>query len=143
MRQIPWKIVLAGLAACVGVGVSLGVVGGCSGSVDGTGDEQDVTSACQVFSVRDGKALSAKELDTLGDPVAKRILQGAGACPQSLDGILKRASESKDCKNGQITTRVVSERAVLRGEADTYRGVWNQSCGGGTDHDLFVSIFGI
>jgi hypothetical protein len=38
---------------------------------------------------------------------------------------------------------VVSERSLLLGKADSYRGVLSQDCDGSTDHELFVSIFGL
>jgi hypothetical protein len=131
------------LVSLVTVVAGTAVWAGCSsaGGDNQNGDDQDATGACKVIDEQTGKALTADQLKNLGDPIAQRIL--LGGCPQKVDGMLTAIRAAKDCTSPNITTRVVSERSLLLGKADSFRGVLTQDCQGGTDHDLFISIFGI
>jgi hypothetical protein len=110
--------------------------------LDGAGaDAQDVTAAtCKVVHAN-GQPVTPDELAKLDDPVAKRILRGG--CPQTLNGMFDALAKSPDCKQGSFSSHLVSEHSVLTGKPDVYRGVVSQDCSGGTDHDLFLSVFGI
>jgi hypothetical protein len=129
------------------VAVTLGGVAGsgaaCAPELGPTGSEQGsaLSTHCAVFGVPQDRPLSDDELARLGDPIANRILRTT--CPQELSGVLRVLRAAPDCADSQITSRVVSERSQLLGRPDVYRAVLTQDCAGGTDHDLFVSIFGV
>ncbi len=42
-----------------------------------------------------------------------------------------------------VSTRFVSDRSQVLGKADSYRAVITRECDGRTDHELFMSVFGI
>ena len=86
-------------------------------------------------------SLTSDELKKLGDPIATRVL--LAGCPQKLDGIIASLNKASDCNGSTIATQLVSDRSELLPKPDVYRGVMTQDCTGGTNHDLFVSIFGI
>ncbi len=46
-------------------------------------------------------------------------------------------------KNPGVNTRIVSDRSQVLDKADSYRAVITRQCDGRTDHELFMSVFGI
>ncbi len=139
---------------------------GCSAAEDTGSDEEDVTGACKVFFVKEDRFLTAAELNKLADPVAKKILQGKG-CPTKLSDIITKlnTTDAKKCSQGAdapppvgvtgdagakpagpppgTVTRFVSERSQELGAADSYRAVLTRECDGRSDHEFFISMFGI
>src|SRR5262245_57979469 len=129
------------VAVGVMAGISLGV--GCGSSEDDAeaGDNAISAGSCSILNAKTGKPATADELSKLNDPIAARVL--AGGCPQRLDGIVDSLKKAKDCTSPKVTTRVVSDRALLLDAPDSYRGVLSEDCQNQSDHELFVSIFGI
>ncbi len=159
------------LATLSAVLVSASFWAGCSSSAGDatTGDDQDATQACKVFFVKENRFLTADELKKLNDPIATKVLQGKG-CPTKLSEIVKKldTTDTKNCVGGGagsssggssgivppinkpgtgvpngVTSRFVSDASQELGKADTYRGVLTRQCDGRTDHELFISMFGI
>jgi hypothetical protein len=117
---------------------------GCSDHAQ-TGDDQNVTSgACAVIAVKDGHQLTADELVKLNDPIANLILQGEG-CPTTFAEIQAKLAKNDPCATNEegLTTRLVTDRAQLLEHPDSYRAVVKRACQKRTDHELFMSIFGI
>jgi hypothetical protein len=131
--------------------VVIGAIGaaGCGTSDDDgeSGSADIVSNSCGIVSGVDGHTLSDAELSALNDPVAKRVI--LGGCPQKLDGIIDSLHKATDCAPSTITTRLVSDRSLLLGKADSYRAVLSQECSQKPsdevtkNHDLFVSFVGI
>ncbi len=124
---------------------------GCQQSDGGqTGDDQNVTSACTVFSEREHRMLTGAELAKLNDPVAKRILQGTG-CPTNYAEISQKLTKTDgagDCDDPtrastNVNTRFVSERAQELLVTDSYRAVVARACNGRSDHELLISMSGL
>ena len=137
---------------------------GCSSSSDAGGatpaDEQDATGACKVFFVKENRFLTGDELAKLGDPVAKKVLQGKGGCPTSLNEISAKLAktDATKCVGGGggggntgpfppiqvdggptfsppsatagVSTRFVSDRSQVLLTPDSYRAVITRECDG-------------
>lgn len=146
---------------------------GNSDAAPTTGDEDDITSSkCKIFNVRENRPMTPAELKLLNDPVANFVLAGAkGVCPTSFEDTVGKLgqTDTKDCQSGggpkgpfgprlpppgaQFTlkadsangnsARFVSERSQVLGKPDSYRAVVTRQCNGRTDHELFMSLFGI
>jgi hypothetical protein len=119
----------------------------CSDASDGSDTSgQDLTSTgCTVVSVKDGHTLSPAELAALNDPVANGILRGDN-CPLTFTDIQAKLAKTDPCgpKEDGISTRFVTDRAQLLEKPDSYRAVVKRECNGRTtDHELFMSVFGI
>jgi hypothetical protein len=132
--------------------LALAVWAGCSSGGDATnGDDENATGAgCQVFSERDQRALTKDELAKLNDPVATLLLK-TGTCPTSFTEIQAklRKTDTGGCADDPkkppagTTTRFVSERSQDLGKADVFRAVVTRACSGRSDHELFISLFGV
>ena len=143
------------------------------GDESSAGDEDAITSTkCKVVDARDGHTMSAAELKKLNDPIALKIIGGAkGKCPTSFQDSVAKLGETdnKSCQasGGNIgplppihpppgaqfaltpksadgnSTRFVSDRSQVLGKADSYRAVVTRECDGRSDHEMFISLFGI
>jgi hypothetical protein len=105
---------------------------------------------CNVVSKLTGQTLSRDEINQLGDPIARLVLlQGGGfGCPDTFSGIQEklRTTDAAKCVGKGVTSRFVSDRAQLLKNIDPapkYRGVVTRECGARTDHELFISLFGV
>jgi hypothetical protein len=142
--EVPMNWLSPAIAALVAVTLA---VGACSdGSTADGSSAQDVTttSACTVVAMKDNHTMTADELAKLDDPVANFILKGDG-CPLTFTDIQAKLLKTDPCAQGEpgLSTRLVTDRAQLLGKPDSYRAVVKRECQKRTDHELFMSVFGI
>jgi hypothetical protein len=139
-RPLLFAILVAAVAAC-----------SSASSDPSTGDDQNATEGCAVFSEREGRNLTAAELAALNDPVAKLVLSGAG-CPGDLVAIQQKlrqtdatgcAADNASGPPSGTTVRFVSEDSQQTGSPGQYRAVVSRACGGRSTHELLISVFGV
>jgi hypothetical protein len=125
-------------------GVVLGAafLAACVTGDDPSTSDADVTTECEVVSAKDGHTLSAGELASLGDPIAKLVLSGSG-CPKTFAEVEEKLAVTDPCRTEApadpgIGTRFVSERSTLLETPDEYRTVTSRQCLGRRVHELLL-----
>jgi hypothetical protein len=115
-----------------------------------SGEDAITSTECKIINVKENRPMTAADLKKLNDPIAKFALAGKG-CPKTFSEAQNKmkVTDKAKCQGGGekdqagITTRFVSERSQIRKTPDSYRAVVTRECGGRTDHELFISLFGI
>lgn len=137
----------SGQAGAGAGGVAQGGIGGSAGSAGGTPSGE----TCAVVD-ESGQGLNQAAILANSDPVAKLILQGAGACPKTFQEAQNRLrqTDTGNCTDtgadqapAGVQTRLVSERSQVLNQADSYRAVVTRTCNGRKEFELFMSVFGI
>jgi hypothetical protein len=152
------RISLASSSLCFLICASV-IWAGCGQSQDeDTATAEGAATVCPVVDMgtsgSTGKKtnLTATAVGKLRDPVAKFIFQTGKTCPSNFTEIQAklRETDSQNCaetdidrRNLGVTTRFVSDRAQVLGTSDTMRAVVTRECGGRSDHEFFISAFGI
>ncbi len=95
---------------------------------------QNITEISKMLRENDVDATAASSaIDAGGFPLGGPVL-ARFRCPKpQFDG---------QTQSG-LTTRFVTDRSQLLETPDTYRAVVTRQCGGRSDHELFISLFGI
>jgi hypothetical protein len=109
-------------------------------------------TACDDIMIDHSGANQANVLRTLNDPFVNHVYKQGDTCPTTFDDIMAKLAETDTagCSGtGGVRTRIVSETAQPRGEAQTagsdgsYRAVVSRACDGRQEFELTISVFGL
>jgi hypothetical protein len=116
-------------------------------------------TACDDVVVDQSGANRANVLRSLSDPFVNHVYKQGDTCPTTFDAIMEKLAETDTAGctpridvifgNSGVRTRIVSETAQPRGEAQTtgsdgsYRAVVSRGCDGRQEFELTISVFGL
>jgi hypothetical protein len=145
---------LAGaLILSVGCGSELegGDCARCDVAPDG-GADLGPTSCDEVVVDQSGNNIP-NVLRTLNDPFVNHVYKVGDTCPTTFAAIMEKLeqTDTAGCEGGSanVRTRIVSETAQPRGEAQTlgsdgsYRAVVTRTCDGRREFELTLAVFGL